>query len=208
MRANSLSFNPLQPPILLLASEDNNLYTFDIRNMASATQVFKGHVGAVMSCDWSPTGREFVSGSYDRTVRLWKAGSGHSTDTYHTQRMQRVFSTMYTLDSRFVLSGSDDGNLRIWKSRASARLGVQSTKELSKMEYRDSLRERFKDVGDVRKVERQRFVPKPIHNASRLEKEMQAAQRRKESNRRKHAPRNRPLENPTSERKKGIVKAE
>lgn len=42
-----------------------------------------------MSCDWSPTGREFVSGSYDRTVRLWEQGEGKSRDTYHSKRMQR-----------------------------------------------------------------------------------------------------------------------
>ena len=46
VRSNQLSWNPLQPPILLMASEDNNLYTYDIRKMTSATQVFKGHVGA------------------------------------------------------------------------------------------------------------------------------------------------------------------
>jgi WD repeat and SOF domain-containing protein 1 len=42
-----------------------------------------------MGCDWSPTGEEFVSGSYDRTVRLWKRDAGKSRDVYHTKRMQR-----------------------------------------------------------------------------------------------------------------------
>lgn len=163
---------------------------------------------SVLSCDWSPTGRDFVSGAYDRTVRLWSAGQGKSVDTYHTQRMQRVFSVLYTLDSRFVLSGSDDGNVRIWKARASGKLGTMSTKELSKMEYRDSLREKWKDVGEVSKIERQRFVPKAIHNATKLRREMEGAEKRKEGNRRRHAPKNRPAENPKSERKKGIVKTE
>lgn len=122
--------------------------------------------------------------------------------------MQRVFSVLYTLDSRFVLSGSDDGNVRIWKARASGKLGTMSTKELSKMEYRDSLREKWKDVGEVGKIERQRFVPKAIHNATRLRREMDGAEKRKEGNRRRHAPKNRPSENPKSERRKGIVKAE
>ena len=162
----------------------------------------------VMACDWSPTGREFVSGAYDRTVRMWKAGQGKSTDAYHTQRMQRVFTTLYTLDSRFVISGSDDGNLRIWKSRASAKLGAMSTKELGKMEYRDSLREKWKDVGDVVKIERQRYVPKSIHNATKLRREMESASRRKDENRRKHAPKNRPIEKPKSERKRGIAKVD
>jgi len=89
LRCNSLAWNPLEPTVLLLASEDHNLYTFDVRSMKAATQIYKSHVGAVMSCDWSPTGREFVSGSYDRTVRLWDTGKGKSRDAYHTQRMQR-----------------------------------------------------------------------------------------------------------------------
>lgn len=100
MRVNQLVFNPLQPPILLCASEDHNLYTFDMRNLSSTTQVYKGHVGATMSADWSPTGREFVSGSYDRTVRLWKAGEGAARDTYHTKRMQRfVFLSLLSSSS-------------------------------------------------------------------------------------------------------------
>jgi WD repeat and SOF domain-containing protein 1 len=91
---------------MLLASEDHNLYTFDIRKLETPTQVYKGHVAGVMSCDWSestcgigdvladllpigPTGEEFVSGSYDRTVRLWNRDEGRSRDVYHTKRMQR-----------------------------------------------------------------------------------------------------------------------
>lgn len=46
MRVNQLVFNPLQPPVLLCASEDHNLYTFDMRNLSTTTQVYKGHVGA------------------------------------------------------------------------------------------------------------------------------------------------------------------
>lgn len=46
VRANQLSWNPLQPPIFLLASENSDLYTFDMRKMTSATQVYKGHVGS------------------------------------------------------------------------------------------------------------------------------------------------------------------
>ena len=78
-----------------------------MRNLESATQIYKGHVGAVMSVDWAPTGQGLVTGSYDRTVRLWDAGRGaRSRDVYHTKRMQRVFSVAATLDSRFMLSGS------------------------------------------------------------------------------------------------------
>lgn len=49
MRVNQLVFNPLQPPVLLCASEDHNLYTFDMRNLSTTTQIYKGHVGACVS---------------------------------------------------------------------------------------------------------------------------------------------------------------
>ena len=76
---------------------------------------------------------------------------------YHTKRMQRVTSTIYSSDARYVLSGSDDGNVRIWKAKASDKLGVITARERAAMEYRESLVKRWavdKEVGRV-----QRFVP-------------------------------------------------
>ncbi len=68
-----------------------------------------------MDVDFSPTGREFVAGSYDRTVRIYNHKAGHSRDVYHTQRMQRVFAVRFSGDGSYVFSGSDDMNLRVWK---------------------------------------------------------------------------------------------
>ena len=66
----------------------------------------------------------------------------------------RVFSTAFTADARFVLSGSDDGNVRIWKAKASDKLGVIDTRERAAMEYRDSLKERWKMDAEVGKISR------------------------------------------------------
>lgn len=88
-KSNSLAWCPTLPTVMLLASEDHNLYTFDVRNLASPTQIYKDHVAAVMGCDWSPTGEQFVSGSWDRTIRIWDRTEGRSKDVYHTKRMQR-----------------------------------------------------------------------------------------------------------------------
>uniref|UniRef100_A0A0D9WQJ7 DDB1- and CUL4-associated factor 13 n=1 Tax=Leersia perrieri TaxID=77586 RepID=A0A0D9WQJ7_9ORYZ len=44
---------------------------------------------ARMDIDYSPTGREFVTGSYDRTVRIFQYNGDHSREIYHTKRMQR-----------------------------------------------------------------------------------------------------------------------
>lgn len=154
MRSNSLAWSPTFPTTILLASEDHNLYTFDIRALRNPTQIYKAHVAAVMACDWSPTGTELVSGSWDRTVRIWRTGSGSQPEVYHTKRMQRVTATLYTADARFVLSGSDDGNVRVWKARAAEKLGVVTARERAAMEYRESLKQRWKMDTEVGKVQR------------------------------------------------------
>ncbi|KAH9947771.1 WD40 repeat-like protein [Amylocystis lapponica] len=186
MRSNALAWSPTFPTTILLASEDHNLYTFDIRALQTPTQIYKAHVAAVMSCDWSPTGTEFVSGGWDRTVRIWKEGVGTAPEVYHTKRMQRVTSTLFTADARFVLTGSDDGNVRIWKARASDKLGIVTARERAAMEYRESLKERWKMDAQVGKVSRSRHIPKPVYKAAQLKRTMLDAQRVKEERRRKH----------------------
>jgi WD repeat and SOF domain-containing protein 1 len=97
MRSNALSWSPTFPTSVLLASEDHNLYTFDVRSLKAPTQIYKAHVAAVMACAWSPTGTEFVSGGWDRTVRIWQEGKGSAPEVYHTKRMQRYASLAHAV---------------------------------------------------------------------------------------------------------------
>jgi DDB1- and CUL4-associated factor 13 len=53
-----------------------------------------------------------------------------------------------------VLTGSGDGNVRIWKAKAADKLGIITARERAAMEYRQSLRERWKMDAQVGKVER------------------------------------------------------
>ncbi|TFY83239.1 hypothetical protein EWM64_g775 [Hericium alpestre] len=203
MRANSLSWSPTFPTSILLGSEDHNLYTFDIRSLSTPTQIYKAHVAAVMSCDWSPTGTEFVSGGWDRTVRIWKEGQGTHPEVYHTKRMQRVLSTAFSADARFVLSGSDDGNVRVWKANASEKLGIVTARERAAIEYRESLKDRWKTDAQVGKVQRSRHIPKPVYKAGELKRTVVEAARVKEERRRKHT---RAGESkPKAERKKVVI---
>jgi len=71
------------------ASEDAHVYIYDMRKMTRALNVLKDHVSAVMDVDFSPTGEELVTGSYDKSIRIFKTREGHSRDVYHTKRMQR-----------------------------------------------------------------------------------------------------------------------
>lgn len=89
LSSNALAWNPMEAFNFAVANEDHNIYIFDMRKMERALNVLKDHVAAVMDVEFSPTGEELVSASYDRTLRLWKRDQGHSRDIYHTKRMQR-----------------------------------------------------------------------------------------------------------------------
>lgn len=95
MRSNAVAWNPREPMYFTAANEDHNLYTFDMRTLKKAVNVHKDFLGPVMDVAYSPTGREFVAGSYDRTVRIFRTRDGRSREVYHARRMQRVFTVSY-----------------------------------------------------------------------------------------------------------------
>lgn len=96
-----------------------------------------------MDVEFSPTGEELVTASYDRTIRIFARDQGHSRDIYHTKRMQRVFAAKWTPDGKYLISGSDDGNVRLWRANASKREGVKSARQRQAEEYNSKLVERF-----------------------------------------------------------------
>lgn len=114
LASNAISWNPMEAFNFAVANEDHNIYIFDMRKMDRALNVLKDHVAAVMDVEFSPTGEELVSASYDRTVRLWNRTSGHSRDIYHTKRMQRyVYSgvPVHNLLANNLLAGFSPRNL-------------------------------------------------------------------------------------------------
>ncbi|EGS23880.1 uncharacterized protein CTHT_0005890 [Thermochaetoides thermophila DSM 1495] len=200
---NRIVFNPMEAMNLAVASEDHNIYIFDARNFDKALNIQKGHVAAVMDVEFSPTGEELVSGSYDRTIRLWRRDAGHSRDVYHTKRMQRVFRTMWTMDSKYILTGSDDGNVRLWRANASERSGVKATRQRQALEYNNALLDRYGHLPEIRRIRRHRHLPKVVKKATEIKREELAAIKRREENERKHS--NKKYEKRKSEREKAVL---
>ncbi|XP_076881851.1 uncharacterized protein LOC143530075 [Bidens hawaiensis] len=186
-KTNSIAWNPMEPMNFTAANENCNCYSFDARKLQVPTCVHKDHVSAVMDIDYSPTGREFVTGSYDRTVRIFQYNGGHSREIYHTKRMQRVFCVKFSCDASYVISGSDDTNLRLWKAKASEQLGVVLPRERKKHEYMEALKNRYKHLPEVKRILRHRHLPRPIYKAGLLRRTMADAEKRKEDRRRAHS---------------------
>ncbi|XP_031499308.1 uncharacterized protein LOC116263710 [Nymphaea colorata] len=186
-RTNALSWNPREPMNFTAANEDCNCYSYDMRKLEEAKCVHQDHVSAVMDIDYSPTGREFVTGSYDRTVRIFQYNAGHSREIYHTKRMQRVFCVKFTCDASYVLSGSDDTNVRLWKANASEQLGVLLPRERKKQEYQDAVVDRYKYLPEIKRIVRHRHLPKPVYKASALRRTITDAEKRREDRRKAHS---------------------
>lgn len=202
MRSNALAWNPREPFNLVLASEDHCLYTFDMRRLDAALMVHKDHVSAVMDVAFSPTGREFVSGGYDRTVRIFPASGGRSREAYHSKRMQRVSSVAVSSDGRFLVSGSEDTNVRLWKMHASRALGVGAGRKERKERLNDALKKRFAHMPEVRRIARDKKLPRAIKKAVSIGHEQTVSRKRKQDNRARHSA----AEEPQPLRAKVVVK--
>ncbi|KZS19164.1 DDB1- and CUL4-associated factor 13 [Daphnia magna] len=193
MRSNALCWNPMEAFIFTVANEDYNLYTFDMRNFANPINVHKDHVSAVIDIDYSPTGKEFVSASYDKTIRLYNSRQAHSRDIYHTSRMQRLTCAAWSLDDRFVYSGSDEMNIRIWKARAAEKLGVVKPREKTALRVNAKLVEKFAHHPAIKRIHRHRHVPSHVYNSRNELRNSRIAARRKEFNVRTHTKRQLPI---------------
>ncbi|KAH3664335.1 hypothetical protein WICMUC_005720 [Wickerhamomyces mucosus] len=203
MRTNSIDWNPIEAFNFVIANEDHNLYYYDMRYMKKALNVFKDHVAAVLDVDFAPTGQEIVTGSYDKTIRIFNIKSGHSRDIYHTKRMQHVTQIKYSMDSKYIISGSDDGNIRLWRSIANDRSNVKSNKLRTKLEYDNALKERFKNMPEIKRISRHRHVPIVVKKAKEIKNvEIQSLKKREENERRHSKPGSKPYK---SERSKQIV---
>lgn len=88
-KAACVCWNPQEPINFTVGNEDSNSYTFDMRKLEEVKIVHKGHIGAVLDIDYAPTGSHFVTGSFDKTVRIFPHNSGFSSQMYHTKRMQK-----------------------------------------------------------------------------------------------------------------------
>jgi len=187
LRSNGVCWNPMRPMNFTVANEDCSLYSFDMRKLTAATYRHWDHVMAVLDVNYAPNGQEFVSASYDNTVRLWSCDGQRSREVYHGKRMQRVLCCHFTPCGRFVVSGSEDTNVRVWKAKADQKLGVSTPRERRAEAYRETLKKKFARMPEIARIKRHRHVPKMVNSITKKRRIMREAKQRKEENRKKHS---------------------
>ncbi len=101
--------------------------SFEIQNSFSQKPelvVQMGHSGNVNSVAFSPDGKYALSGSLDKTLKLWDVNTGKEIRTFQGHS-DIVFSVAFSPDGKYALSGSGDGTLKLWE--------IETGKELASL---------------------------------------------------------------------------
>ncbi|MBE9181566.1 serine/threonine protein kinase [Oculatella sp. LEGE 06141] len=78
-----------------------------------ATKTYTGHADTVWTVATSPDLKTFVSGSYDRTIKVWDLQSGALLDTLEGHQ-DAVRDVAISTDGTTLVSGSGDKTIKVW----------------------------------------------------------------------------------------------
>lgn len=78
----------------------------------------QGHRRGVSAAAVSNDCKWIVSGSYDKTLRVWELPSGKALGNPLVGRTKGVTCVAISSDDWFVVSGSHDGTVLVWESRS------------------------------------------------------------------------------------------
>uniref|UniRef100_A0A914Q9P6 Uncharacterized protein n=1 Tax=Panagrolaimus davidi TaxID=227884 RepID=A0A914Q9P6_9BILA len=86
-------------------------------------------VDTFLDAGFSPTGEGFVTGSADRSIRIFQTNSSNSG-----------LSIAWTFENKHVLSGTKEMNILLWKAKESEKkLGEHQPRQKASHEYNERI---------------------------------------------------------------------
>jgi len=89
--------------------------------MDQSVMTLRGHSDEVHGMAVSPDGKRIVSGSVDKTVKLWDAATGAELMTLRGHEGE-INSVAFSQDGKRIVSGSEDKTIKIWDAATGTEL--------------------------------------------------------------------------------------
>jgi guanine nucleotide-binding protein subunit beta-2-like 1 protein len=86
-------------------------------------RALKGHGHFVTDVVMSSDGQFALSGSWDKTLRLWDLNAGTSTRQF-VSHTKDVLSVAFSADNRQIVSGSRDKTIKLWNTLAQCKYTI------------------------------------------------------------------------------------
>jgi len=123
-----IATTPQYPDMVLSCSRDKSLImwklTRDDTNYGVPQRRLRAHSHFVQDVVMSSDGQFALSGSWDKTLRLWDLSTGQSTRSFidHTKD---ILSVAFSADNRQIVSGSRDKSIKLWNTLGVCKYTIQ-----------------------------------------------------------------------------------
>lgn len=96
----------------------------DAENVGLARRALTGHSQCVQDVVISSDSNFALSGSWDKTLRLWDLNMGETVRTFQ-KHTSDVNSVAFSADNRQIVSGSRDRTVRLWNTLADCKYTIE-----------------------------------------------------------------------------------
>ncbi|MDW8030108.1 MAG: WD40 repeat domain-containing protein, partial [Armatimonadota bacterium] len=94
-----------------------------LRFVTRPIKTLTGHTDSVTSVSFSPDGQILASGSWDKTIKLWRVSDGSLIGTL-TGHTNWVRSVSFSPDGQILASGSNDKTIKLWRVSDGSLIGT------------------------------------------------------------------------------------
>jgi guanine nucleotide-binding protein subunit beta-2-like 1 protein len=116
------------PDTILSSSRDKTLIVWKLlreeSNYGIPQKRLRGHGHFITDVVLSMDGQYALSGSWDKTLRLWDLSVGKTTRRFE-DHTKDVLSVAFSADNRQIVSGSRDRTIKLWNTLAQCKYTIQ-----------------------------------------------------------------------------------